>query len=65
LLACLLYPGCYGHNPGYREWVKRPRLRFGSQEYFKRTSLDELQALFRKIAKEDWSLARLEREGAM
>jgi hypothetical protein len=58
----LLYPGCYGHKPGYRECVKRPRLPFGSQEYFKRISLDELRGLFREIAEEDWSLARLEEE---
>jgi hypothetical protein len=62
LLARLLYLGFYGHNPGYRDWAKRPRLPFGSQEHFKRTSLDELRGLFREIAEEDWGLARLEEE---
>lgn len=65
LLARSLHPGSYDRNPGFLRYAERTGLPFQSHEQFKRADLDERQALYREIAEEVWSPARLEQVAAM
>ncbi|MDP9476121.1 MAG: DUF262 domain-containing HNH endonuclease family protein, partial [Actinomycetota bacterium] len=64
LLARSLNPASYEHNPGFRQYMERSGLPFAPHERFKRADLDARQNLYRKIAEEIWSPARLESAAA-
>lgn len=60
LLARSLHSGCYQHNPGFLQLMARSGLPFKSFEEFKKASFDERYAAYQAIAKQLWSLNRLQ-----
>jgi hypothetical protein len=62
LLARSLHEHAYDHNPGFVQFVRTGGLMFRPHPQFKRADLDARQELYRQIAEEVWSPARLERE---
>jgi Protein of unknown function DUF262/Protein of unknown function (DUF1524) len=61
LLARSLHSACYRHNPGFLQLVARTGLSFRSFEKFSKVSFDERYAAYQGIAKQLWSLNRLQR----
>ena len=62
LLARSLHEGAYDHNPGFLAFVSRSALPFKAHAQFKKADLDARQNLYRKLAEQVWSPARLDRE---
>lgn len=62
LLARSLHVGAYDHNPGFVGYVKKSGLPFKPHASFKMADLDARQELYRRLAEEVWSTARLDRE---
>ncbi len=63
ILARSLHPGAYTHHPGFLAYAKRAGLPFRAIASFDKAALDERQDLYRRIAEEVWSPARLEVAG--
>lgn len=60
LLARSLHSACYQHNPGFMQLMGRTGLPFKSFGEFKKASFDERYAAYQGIAKQLWSLSRLQ-----
>ncbi len=60
LLARSLHSACYQHNPGFRQLIARTGLPFKPFDEFKKASFDERYAVYQGIAKQLWSLSRLQ-----
>lgn len=60
LLARSLHCACYQHNPGFLQLLARTGLPFKSFNEFKKASFDERYAAYQGIAKQLWSLSRLQ-----
>jgi len=60
LIARSLHSACYQHNPGFLKLVARTGLPFKSFDEFKKCSFDERYAAYQGIAKQLWSLSRLQ-----
>ena len=60
LLARSLHSACYQHNPGFLQLMARTGLPFKSFDEFKKASFDERYAAYQGIAKQLWSLRRLQ-----
>lgn len=60
LLARSLHSACYQHNPGFLQLMARTDLPFKSFDEFKKTSFDERYAAYQGIAKQLWSVNRLQ-----
>jgi hypothetical protein len=60
LLARSLHSACYQHNPGFLQLMARTSLPFKSFDEFKKVSFDERYAAYQGIAKQLWSLSRLQ-----
>jgi hypothetical protein len=60
LLARSLHSACYQHNPGFLQLLARTGLPFKSFDEFKKASFDERYASYQGIAKQLWSLSRLQ-----
>ncbi len=60
LLARSLHSACYQHNPGFLQLIARTGLPFRSFDEFKKVSFDERYAAYQGIAKQLWSLSRLQ-----
>ena len=60
LLARSLHSACYQHNPGFLQLMARTGLSFKSFDEFKKASFDERYAAYLGIAKQLWSLSRLQ-----
>lgn len=60
LLARSLHSACYQHNPGFLQLIARTGLPFRSFDEFKKVSFDERDAAYQGIAKQLWSLSRLQ-----
>ena len=55
LLARSLCPGCYDHNPGFLDFVKRSGLPFRPYEHFTREDLEERGNFYRLLAEQVWN----------
>lgn len=62
LLARSLHPAAYDHNPGFLGFVERSGLPFKPHATFKIADLDQRQELYRLLAEDVWSPARLDRK---
>jgi hypothetical protein len=62
LLAQSLHEKAYEHNPGFLRFVRETGLCFKAHPDFKKADLDARQELYRLLAEEIWSPARLQRE---
>lgn len=60
LLARTLHSACYQHNPGLLQLMAHTGLPFKSFDQFKKASFDERYAAYQGIAKQLWSLSRLQ-----
>ena len=60
LLARSLLRACCQHNPGFLQLMARTGLPFKSFDEFKKASFDERYASYQGIAKQLWSLSRLQ-----
>ena len=59
LLAQSLHERTYERNSGFREFIQRNHLSFGSCPNFKKADLDERQKLYQQLAKRIWNPERL------
>ena len=64
LLAQSLHEQCYSHNPGFVRFIESSGLKFHAHEEFRRADLDERGVLYRRLAEQIWSPARLVEEVA-
>jgi len=62
LLARSLHPQCYDHNPGFLTYVSRSGIPFQAHPHFLKVDLDTRHELYRRIAEEVWSPARIDQE---
>jgi Protein of unknown function DUF262/Protein of unknown function (DUF1524) len=60
LLARSLHSACYQHNPGFMQLMARTGLPFKSFDQFKKASFEDRYAAYQAIAKQLWSLSRLQ-----
>ncbi|MCY3830954.1 MAG: DUF262 domain-containing protein [Rhodospirillaceae bacterium] len=59
LLACSLHPIAYENKPGFRKFREETGLAFEAKSNFRKSDLDERQALYIKLADHCWSSDRL------
>lgn len=59
LLAQSLHECAYQHNPGFNKLIQNTELPFKPHPEFKKTDLDDRQALYRRISEVLWSPDRL------
>jgi hypothetical protein len=59
LLARSLHKLAYSHNPGFRRFIEQSGLAFKPHTQFKKSNLDDRQALYRAIAEAIWNPNRL------
>lgn len=62
LLAQSLHTKAYDHNPGFRRFIEKSGLPFRAHPAFRKSDLEERQALYRQIAEQLWNPARLAAE---
>jgi hypothetical protein len=62
ILAQSLHESAYDHSPGFLRFIKDSGLPFKPHPEFKKADLDARQNLYRRLAEEIWSPARLKRE---
>jgi hypothetical protein len=62
LLAQSIHELAYEHNPGFLRFVKEKTLPFKPHAEFKKADLDARQQLYRSLADDLWSPARLHKE---
>ena len=60
LLARSLHSACYQHNPGFLQLMARTGKQIKYFDEFKKASFDERYAAYQGIAKQLWSLSRLQ-----
>lgn len=60
LLARSLHSACYQHNPGFLQLLAHTGLPFKPFDQFKKADFDERYAAYKGIAKQLWSLSRLQ-----
>jgi uncharacterized protein DUF262/uncharacterized protein DUF1524 len=62
LLARSLHEKAYDHNPGFLRFIQASNLPFRDHAYFAKADLDARQALYRELADQIWSPARIDAE---
>lgn len=61
ILAKSLYPKCYEHNPGFRNFIHESGLPFEPHPQFKKADIEKRQNLYKLIADQIWDPNKLNR----